>query len=297
MGACTSVCRAKPTLRTTASTCALPLKCITLRRPPLSFSTSGSVDQIRCSTPASRAALTAAAPISSSRSPWAGSQKLVTTNAPAAPLNAATRLPGSSRSAWTTSTSRAASARAASLAGLRLATRTLNSPWASNAFTTLPPWRPIPPMTLMTLFAIVVLLQLHPEPSCNELRSGDALSAPQYSLSTELLTDAPNLRLALAQRFGARVHGVVAEDEVMRMRGPPTEHEPRAAFGGEVNRLVEGLEDRDLPARNGRGGPEDAIEHGDPAHRVPFRRVIGPTLAGLQAHREVAHRRRRDWAL
>src|SRR5207237_2005509 len=36
---------------------------------PVSFSTSGSVDQMRCSTPASRTALTAAAPISSSRAP------------------------------------------------------------------------------------------------------------------------------------------------------------------------------------------------------------------------------------
>src|SRR6516164_9996932 len=117
IGAITNVWRAKPAALTAASTRAFPVKCTTLRRSPVSFSLSGSVDQIRCSTPAARAACTAALPISVSRGIWAGSQKLVTTKAPCAPASAERRLLGSSRSAWTTSTPRTANARPGCVAG------------------------------------------------------------------------------------------------------------------------------------------------------------------------------------
>src|SRR6516164_5682261 len=117
MGGITKVWRSKPAALTATSTRAFPVKCATLRRPPVSFSQSGSVDQIRCSTPAARAACTAALPISVSRGIWAGSQKLVTTKAPCAPASAERRLLGSSRSAWTTSTPRTANARPGCVAG------------------------------------------------------------------------------------------------------------------------------------------------------------------------------------
>src|SRR5215472_3161237 len=156
IGGITKVWRSKPAALTAVSTRAFPVKCATLRRPPVSFSQSGSVDQIRCLTPAARAACTAAVPISVSRGICAGSQKLVTTKAPCAPSNAEWRLLGSRRSALTTSTPRAASARAASAAGLRLATRTANLPARVSASTTPPPCSPVPPTTATTFLAIVL---------------------------------------------------------------------------------------------------------------------------------------------
>src|SRR3989441_5906534 len=89
-----------------------------------------------------------------SRGICAGSQKLVTTKAPYAPSNGNRRLAASSRSALTTSTPRLASALAASLPGLRLATRTVNCPDPSSASTTPPPCPPVPPSTAITCLAM-----------------------------------------------------------------------------------------------------------------------------------------------
>src|SRR6266545_3969906 len=73
---------------TTRSILALPVKWGTLNLPPLIASTSGSVDQIKCLTPASIAArIAAVACLSSSAPPYA--QKLVTRKTPCAPSNAA----------------------------------------------------------------------------------------------------------------------------------------------------------------------------------------------------------------
>src|SRR5256885_9542699 len=124
-----------------------------------------------------------------------------------------------------------------------------------------------------------------------------SMELPQRSIGAELLTDAANLRLSLAQRLGAGVHRVIAEDEVMRMLRRGTEHEARVALGDEVDRLLRGLEDGDFTAGDGRGGPKHAFVHGDPRHRVSSGRVVGPTLAGAQVHRQVAHGWRRDRAL
>src|SRR5215472_6235244 len=182
MGAITNVWCANPAALTAASTRAFPVKWTTLRRPPVSLSQSGKVDQIKCWTPAARAACTAAVPISVSRGACAGSQKLVTTKAPCAPVSAERRLPGSSRSALTTSTPRTANARAASLAGLRLATRTANLPASSRASTTPPPCCPVPPRTATTGLVIIVSLRRRPaiervrfsteQPSVRVLTSG-----------------------------------------------------------------------------------------------------------------------------
>jgi hypothetical protein len=63
---------------TIRSTLALPVKGATLNLPPLIASTSGSVDQMKCVTPASKAARTAAAACLPSSASF--SQKLVTRN-------------------------------------------------------------------------------------------------------------------------------------------------------------------------------------------------------------------------
>src|SRR5437660_8388228 len=76
-----------------------------------------------------------------------------------------------------------------------------------------------------------------------------------------------------------------------------TEHEARPALGDEVDRFLRGLEDGDFTAGDGRGSPKHAFVHGDPRHRVSLGRVVAPTLAGLQADREIGHRWRRDRAL
>src|SRR5260370_1227566 len=50
MGGIRKVGGGKPAALPASSTGALPLKCTTLRRPPVSFSLLGSVDQMRCWT-------------------------------------------------------------------------------------------------------------------------------------------------------------------------------------------------------------------------------------------------------
>src|SRR5205823_4665057 len=122
-------------------------------------------------------------------------------------------------------------------------------------------------------------------------------SAPERSVRAKLLTDPANLALPLAQRLGAGVHGVISEDEVMRMFRRGTEHEAGLALGDEVDRLLRSLEDGDFTAADGRRGPKRAFVHGYPRHRVSFGRMVAPPLAGLQADGEVGHRRRRDLAL
>src|SRR5262249_44905871 len=86
------------------------------------------------------------------------------------------RLLGSSRSAWTTSTPRTANARAASLAGLRLATRTANLPAPRSASTTPPPCRPVPPSTATTCLVIIVSL-------CRMRRGAQGRAAPARRFS------------------------------------------------------------------------------------------------------------------
>src|SRR5882757_9766523 len=103
------------------STFALSVKCGTSIVPPLIVSTFGSVDQMKCRTPASFAALTAANACLDSSLP--ASQALVTRKTPCAPANAAFSVSGRLRSAATTS-----SPSFGCLAGSRVNARTLNWP-------------------------------------------------------------------------------------------------------------------------------------------------------------------------
>ena len=82
----------EPASLTIRSTLALPVKWGTWNLPPLIASTSGSVDQTTCFTPASLAARTAA--VACLRSSVPCSQKLVTRKTPCAPSNAASRVSG-----------------------------------------------------------------------------------------------------------------------------------------------------------------------------------------------------------
>src|SRR5439155_4409324 len=118
-------------------------------------------------------------PISVSLGICVGSQKLVTTKAPYAPSKAARRLLGSSRSPFTTSTPRFSSVSADLLAGLRLTTRTVNWPEASNASTTPPPCAPVPPMTVMVCLVMSVSAPLLPAIVLSVLKFGGDAELPE----------------------------------------------------------------------------------------------------------------------
>src|SRR5258706_999749 len=123
---------------------AFPVKGGGGKRPPLIASASGSVDQMKCFTPAAFAARTAFAACRRSSVP--GCQKLVTRKTPCAPSRAARIASGRSRSASTTS-----SASARCFAGSRVRARTLNTPRSCRARTTAPPCCPVAPKTAMVL--------------------------------------------------------------------------------------------------------------------------------------------------
>src|SRR5882762_9807687 len=95
---------------------------------------------MKCLTPASLAARTAAIACLSSSAPF--SRKLVTRKTPCAPSNAALRVSGRFKSASTTS-----SASSRCLPGLRLRARTLNLLLACKARATPPPCCPVAPIT------------------------------------------------------------------------------------------------------------------------------------------------------
>src|SRR5881296_4153614 len=132
---------------TIGSTLALLVKCGTWNLPPLIASTSGSVDQTTCLTPASLAACTAAAPCLRSSVP--SNEDVVTRNTPYAPLKAAARVSGRFKSASTTS-----SASSRCLSGLRVSARTLNCPRACRARRTPPPCCPVAPITAISFLLL-----------------------------------------------------------------------------------------------------------------------------------------------
>src|SRR6266852_6387127 len=139
----TNVCFANPASFTIRSILAFPVKCGTWSLPPLIASTSGSVDQTKCLTPASLAARTAAVACLSSSVPF--SRKLVTRKTPCASSNAALRVSGRFKSASTTS-----SASSRCLPGFRLRARTLNWLLACRARTTPHPCCPVAPITAIS---------------------------------------------------------------------------------------------------------------------------------------------------
>src|SRR5258705_4051583 len=87
------------------------------------------------------------------------------------------------------------------------------------------------------------------------------------ALGAQRSADAANLGVPVAQRLGTGVHGVVAEEKVIRMRGRGTDHEPRVALGDEVDRFFGGLEDGDLRGVDARRRPQRPIEHRCPGYR------------------------------
>src|SRR5882724_12057331 len=154
----TNVWCGNPASFTIRSILALPVKWGTSNLPALIASTLGSVDQMKCLTPASLAARTAAVACLSSSVP--ASRKLVTRKTPCASSNAALRVSGRFKSASTTS-----SARSRCLPGLRVRARTLNPSLACRVRTTPPPCCPVAPITATNF----LLLDDMSVPRCSSL--------------------------------------------------------------------------------------------------------------------------------
>src|SRR5258708_7252674 len=142
------------------------------------------------------------------------SPKLVTRKTPCAPSNAALSVSGLSKSASTTS-----SASSRCLLGFRLRARTLNWLPACRARTIAPPCCPVAPITAISFSLLdnmsislksALLIQTHP--------------------------DRRNPCLGLTQRFGARMHGVGAQYEVVTMRDSRAKYKLRIGLGLKFDR-------------------------------------------------------------
>src|SRR5713226_6861610 len=203
----TNVWFANPASCTSRSIFALPVKWGTSNLPPLIASTSGSVDQIKCSTPAALAARTAAVPCVNSSVP--SCQKLVTKNTPCAPAKAGCRVSGRFKSASTTS-----SARSRCLPGLRVRARTWNWPPACRARTTPPPCCPVAPITATNF----LLLDDMSVPRCSSLSQAlsrnTLLPKPGERGTDAQKHDGPQHRHDESQRQAARKHQYVNEQNI-----------------------------------------------------------------------------------
>src|SRR5450755_686145 len=196
-----------PASFTIRSILALPVKWGTSNLPPLIASTSGSVDQTKCLTPASLAARTAAVACLNSSVPF--SRKLVTRKTPCASSNAALRVSGRFKSASTTS-----SASSRCLPGLRLRARTLNWLLACRARTTPPPCCPVAPITATNF----LLLDDMSVPRCSSLsqslRRNTLLEETGESGADAQEYNDPEYRHDQSQRQTAREHQEVNEQNV-----------------------------------------------------------------------------------
>src|SRR5882724_3391259 len=202
---------------------ALPLKCGSGKRPPLIASASGSVDQMKCFTPASFAARTALAACRRSSVP--GCQKLVTRKTPCAPSRAARIASGRSRFASTTS-----SASARCFAGSRVRARTLNTPRSCRARTTAPPCCPVAPKTAMVL------------------RVFDDMISPSVQWSSALQRESPGAAGDHVQQ--AAEHGEVLREE---------EHLHECLVRRDRPERVEDRRDCDREEREEQGGEARAV--------------------------------------
>src|SRR6266403_1334062 len=206
----TNVRCGNPASFTIGSILALLVKWGTSNLPPLIASTLGSVDQIRCLTPASLAACTAA--VACLRSSAPRSPALVTRNTPSAPSNAALRISGRFKSASTTS-----SASSRCLPGLRLRARTLNWLLACRARTTPPPCCPVAPITAISFLLLddmsiprfFVSISLSQLLSCNALLEKTGESGADAQEHND-----PEHRHDDGQRQPARKHQYVNEENV-----------------------------------------------------------------------------------
>src|SRR5437773_4939242 len=109
----------------------------------------------------------------------------------------------------------------------------------------------------------------------------------------EAFADFRDFRFAPLERLLARVNGVHAARELVRVLDRRSQDEARVLARLEVERAVRFLEYREFPCLHDLRRGELALVHGDPGDCVLFRRFVAPFLALLQRDIQIVHRRRR----
>src|SRR6266581_1327923 len=109
----------------------------------------------------------------------------------------------------------------------------------------------------------------------------------------EALADLRDFCLAPLERLLARVNGVHAECELVRMLHRRTQDEARVFERLEFERAVRLFEHRQLALVHDLRRCQLSSMHGDPGDRVIVRRIVAPFLALRERNIQIVHRRRR----
>src|SRR5438034_7269630 len=221
---------------------------------------------MRCLTPASLAARTAAVACLSSSAPFSW-KKLVTRKTPCASSNAALRVSGRFKSASTTS-----SASSRCLSGLRVRARTLNPSLACRARTTPPPCCPVAPITATNF----LLLDDMSVPRCSSLSQSlsrnTLLPKTCESGADTPKHDDPERRHDESQRQTTRKHQYVNEQNIDDDRSEQRQREWDVTVDQEQDRRndleqkyrdqIMGDKERpdELASRSGRRGAGNEVE-------------------------------------
>src|SRR6266571_7350841 len=115
----------------------------------------------------------------------------------------------------------------------------------------------------------------------------------EATFRAEALADFRDFSFASVERSLARVNGVIAEHEVVRMLDGRTEDEARVFESFEFESAVRLFEHRQLALVHDLRRCQLSPMHGDPGDRVIVRRIVAPLLALLQRDIQIVHRRRR----
>src|SRR5712692_7955880 len=115
----------------------------------------------------------------------------------------------------------------------------------------------------------------------------------EATFSAEALADLRDFCLAPLECLLARVNGVHAERELVRMLDSRAQDEARVVERFEFERAVRLFEHRQLALVHDLRRRQLSSMHGDPGNRVRVRRIVAPLLALLQRDIQIVHRRRR----
>src|SRR5712691_129125 len=115
----------------------------------------------------------------------------------------------------------------------------------------------------------------------------------EAAFRAEAPADFRDCSFAPVERKLARMNGVIAEYELVRMLDCRAQDESRVFERFKVESAVRLFENRQLALVHDLRRCQLSSMHGDPGNRVPVRRIIAPFLAFLQRHVQIVHRRRR----
>src|SRR6266446_10754254 len=119
------------------------------------------------------------------------------------------------------------------------------------------------------------------------------LSRLEATFRAEALAYFCDFCLAPLERLLARVDGVHAERELVRMLDSRAQDEARVFERFEFERAVRLFEHRQLALVDDLRRCQLSSMHRDPGDRVIVRRIVAPLLAFLQRNVQIVHRRRR----